>query len=180
MAERSSRRRLAGWFGQWRLPLRRWLGSRRKIPAADLDDVTQEVFLRLLKYERVDVIESPQAYLFQVAAHVVSEWSLKARHRWPHDSKWLAELAIEDQPSVEVMREQSRAEVARAIGELPPRAREVLRLRYREGLSNGEIAMRLQLHPQTIKRDLVESYSRLRIDLDPELLAQLEKSREAR
>ena len=180
MAERSSRRRLAAWFDQWRGPLRRWLGSRRKIPAADLDDVTQEVFLRLLKYERVDVIASPQAYLFQVAAHVASEWALKARQRWPHDPKWLADLTIEDQPSLEAMREQSRAEVARAIGDLPQRAREVLRLRYRDGLSNGEIAARLQLHPQTIKRDLLESYSRLRIGLHPELLSQLEKSREAR
>jgi len=180
MPERRSQGRLAGWFSQWRQPLQRWLGSRRRIPASELDDVTQEVFLRLLKYERAAVIDSPQAYLFQVAANVANEWALKARNRRPHDSKWLADLKIEDQPSVEVMRDQSRSEVARAVCELPPRAREVLRLRYREGLSNGEIAARLNLHPQTIKRDLLQSYSRLRLDLSPELLGALERSRDFR
>jgi RNA polymerase sigma factor (sigma-70 family) len=179
MAEQSSQR-LARWFGQWRQPLRRWLGSRRRIPAPDLDDVTQEVFLRLLKYDRAEVIDSPQAYLFQVAAHVAAEWALKARNRRPHEPKWLADLAIEDQASVDAMRDQSRAQVARAIRELPARAREVLRLRYHEGLSNGQIAARFKLHPQTIKRDLLESYSRLRLDLDPDLLVELERAREIR
>jgi RNA polymerase sigma-70 factor (ECF subfamily) len=180
MAEKSSRRQLAGWFTQWRQPLRRWLGSRRRIPSADLDDMTQEVFLRLLKYERAEVINSPQAYLFQVAANVATEWALKARNRRPHEPKWLADLTIDDAATLDAMQQQSAAQVARAVRMLPPRAREVLRLRYREGLSNGEIAVRLKLHPQTIKRDLLASYSRLRLDLDPELLVALERSREAR
>jgi RNA polymerase sigma factor (sigma-70 family) len=180
MAEKSSRRQLAGWFMQWRQPLRRWLGSRRRIPSADLDDMTQEVFLRLLKYQRAEVIDSPQAYLYQVAANVATEWALKARNRRPHESKWLAELTIDDPATMDAMQQQSAAQVAHAVRTLPPRAREVLRLRYSEGLSNGEIAARLRLHPQTIKRDLLLSYSRLRLDLDPELLVALERSREAR
>jgi RNA polymerase sigma factor (sigma-70 family) len=178
MRQRPSK--LAGWFTQWRRPLQRWLGSRRRIPSADLDDLTQEVFLRLLKYDRGEVIDSPQAYLFQVAGNVATEWALKARNRRPHDSRWLTDLTIDDQPSAEAMRDESRSQITRAINQLPPRAREVLRLRYREGLSNGEIAARLKLHPQTIKRDLLQSYSRLRLDLTPELLATLERSRDPR
>jgi RNA polymerase sigma-70 factor (ECF subfamily) len=180
MTQKSSRRQLAGWFSHWRLPLRRWLGSRRRIPSADLDDLTQEVFLRLLKYERAEVIDSPQAYLFQVAANVATEWALKARNRRPHESKWLGELTIDDATAVSAMHDESLAQVARAVRALPARAREVLRLRYREGLSNSEIAGRLKLHPQTIKRDLLETYSQLRLDLDPELLVALERSRDSR
>jgi RNA polymerase sigma factor (sigma-70 family) len=178
MTEQAVQQRLSEWFAQWRRPLKRWLGSRRRIPAADLDDVAQDVFLRLLRYERTEVIKSPQAYLFQVAANVATEWSLKSRNRRPHDSAWLSDLAIEDQPSCEAMRDESRLQIARAINQLPPRAREVLRLRYRDGLSNGEIAARLRLHPQTIKRDLMESYSRLRLDLSPDLLTALERTRD--
>ena len=166
--------RLAQWFKQWRQPLRRWLGSRRGVPVADLDDVAQEVFLRLLHYSRAEVIESPQAYLFRVASNVASEWAMRSRNRQPHDSKWLADLTIEEQPSAEAMRVQSRMAVTHAILQLPPRAREVLRLRYYEGLSHNEIAIRLNLHPGTVKRDLIQSYSQLRLDLDPELLVALE------
>src|SRR5579862_3030866 len=102
MAARSSQGRLASWFSQWRQPLRRWLGSNRRIPAAELDDLTQEVFLRLLRYERAEVVESPQGYLFQVAANVATEWGLKARNRQPHRAEWLGELSIADQPAAEV------------------------------------------------------------------------------
>jgi RNA polymerase sigma-70 factor (ECF subfamily) len=180
MTERAVQQRLSEWFVQWRRPLKCWLGSRRRIPAADLDDLAQEVFLRLLRYERTAVIDSPQAYLFQVAANVATEWWLKSRNRQPHDSVWLSGLTTEDQPSFEAMRDESRSQIARAVSELPRRAREVLRLRYRDGLSNGEIAALLRVHPQTIKRDLMESYSRLRLDLSPDLLASLERSRDVR
>jgi RNA polymerase sigma factor (sigma-70 family) len=172
--------RLSRWFSQWRRPLQRWLGSHRRIPEADLDDVAQDVFLRLLHYDRAEVIDAPQAYLFRVAANVANEWALRARNQRPHDAKWLAGLTFEDQPTLETAREQSLAQVARAILGLPPRTREVLRLKFNEGLTNAEIAARLGLHPVTIKRDLLHSYSRLRLELSPELLPALEDHRELR
>jgi RNA polymerase sigma factor (sigma-70 family) len=166
--------RLAGWFAQWRQPLRRWLGSRRRIPEADLDDVAQDVFVRLIRYDRADVIDAPQAYLFRVAANVANEWVLRARNQRPHHPRWLDELTIEDQPTLEIVREQSREQVARAIRRLPPRTRAVLRLKFRDGLTNAAIAARLGLHSVTVKRDLMQGYSRLRLDLSPELLMALE------
>ena len=171
--------RLAVWFSQWHRPLRRWLGSRRRVPQADLDDVAQDVFLRLIHYDRAEVIAAPQAYLFRVAANVANEWALRARNQRPHDPKWLADLVTEDQPTLETVREQSRGQVARAIRGLPPRTREVLRLKFHEGLTNAEIAARLGVHPVTVKRDLMESYSRVRLDLSPELLVALEGTRES-
>lgn len=165
MPDPPSPNRLASWFNQWSEPLKRWLASRRRVPAADLEDVTQEVFLRLLKYRRADVIDAPQAYLFQVASNVANEWALRARSRHPHEPKWLNELAIEDPASLDIVREQTRSQVSRALLELPPRAREILRLRYKDGLSNAQIAARLKVHPQTIKRDLLQAYSQLRLDL---------------
>jgi RNA polymerase sigma factor (sigma-70 family) len=160
--------------------LRRWLASRGRIPPADLDDLIQEVFLRLLKYDRAEIVDSPQAYLFQVAANVATEWALKSRHRLPHSARWLTDLSTQDQPASTAMRDQSRSQVTRAVSDLPPRAREILRLKYRHGLSNPEIASRLGVHPQTVKRDLLHSYSRLRLNLSPELLTALERARESR
>jgi len=179
MPDPSSPGRLASWFNQWSEPLKRWLASRRRVPLADLDDVTQEVFLRLLKYRRADVIDAPQAYLFQVAGNVASEWALRARSRHPHASTWLNELAVEEAASVDIIREQTRSQVTRALLELPPRAREILRLRYKEGLSNAQIAARLKVHPQTVKRDLLQAYARLRLDLRLNEVVGLARSKEA-
>jgi RNA polymerase sigma-70 factor (ECF subfamily) len=177
MSERQER--LATWFNQWRQPLRRWLGSRCGIPTEDLDDLAQDVFLRLIHYDRAEVVDAPQAYLFRVAANVANEWAMRSRNQRPHQAKWLAELATDDKPALDTLREQSRVQVARALHELSPRAREVLRLKFREGLTNAQIAARLGLHPVTVKRELMQSYSRLRLDLSPDLLPALEGSRES-
>ena|SRR2546427_7067363 len=65
MGEVDPKRRLADWFRQWRSPLRKFLLRRGSVPASDLDDIAQEVFLRLMRYDRTELIEHPQAYLFQ-------------------------------------------------------------------------------------------------------------------
>lgn len=49
--------RLVDWFQRWRTPLRRFLASRSAIRPADLDDVAQEVFLRLLRYDAARIVE---------------------------------------------------------------------------------------------------------------------------
>jgi RNA polymerase sigma factor (sigma-70 family) len=171
---------LALWFRQWHGPLRRWLGSRRRIPKAEIDDVAQDVFLRLIHYDRAHVVESPQAYLFRVAANVANEWALRARNQRPHNPKWLADLTLDDEPTLETVRDQSRAQVTRAILALPPRMREVLRLKFRHDMTIAQIAEQLGLHPVTVKRDLMQSYVRLRLDLSSDLLAALESSRESK
>lgn len=58
-----------------------------------------------MKYQRADVIDAPQAYLFQVAGNVANEWALRARNRHPHESKCLNELAIEDPASLNIPRQ---------------------------------------------------------------------------
>ena len=76
-----AKRRLSDWFRQWRLPLRRFLLRRAGVLAADVEDVGQEVFLRLMRYETAELIEHPQAYLYKVASNVATEWSMRARNR---------------------------------------------------------------------------------------------------
>ncbi len=47
------------------------------VSGADVNDVAQEVFLRLLRYDRAELIEYPQAYLFKMAANVANEWAIR-------------------------------------------------------------------------------------------------------
>ncbi len=57
------------------------LVGRGAVRVADLDDVAQEVFLRLLRYETAEVVQHPQAYIFKMAANVTAEWAIRSRHR---------------------------------------------------------------------------------------------------
>src|SRR3569833_1368156 len=133
---------------------------------SDLDDVAQEVFLRLLRYDNVDLIEHPQAYLFRMAANVLGEWTMRSQHRHPHDASWLEDLQADSDPECEADRESARRQLRTALAGLPPRHQEVLRLHFGEGLARAQIAQRLKISERSVKRDLINAYGRLRIVLD--------------
>ena len=173
-----SKTTLAGWFRQWHRPLRKFLAGRSAVPAGDIDDVAQEVFLRLMRYESRELIQHPQSYLYKVASNVAAEWALRIRNSRPHESKWLTELLAEDSPEHDYLRGAAADELRRAIDSLPLRNREVLRLQFSEGLASEEIASRLGTTQRSVRRMLGKSYAKLRQELDPELLAVISHGRE--
>jgi RNA polymerase sigma factor (sigma-70 family) len=178
MISAHAQRRLSDWFRRWRLPLRRFLLGKAGIPAADVEDVGQEVFLRLMRYETSELIEHPQAYLYKVAANVATEWSIRARNRQPHDEKWLATLIDNEQPESQVVRSQSEREIERALNTLTPYQREVLKLFFVEELEYTQIAARLGESLRSVTRQFRKSYDKLRHELDPELLGVFTHGRE--
>jgi RNA polymerase sigma-70 factor (ECF subfamily) len=161
--------RFTQWFKEWRKPVRHWLSRRASVPAAELDDLAQEVFLRLLRYSEKTAVENPLGYLLRIAGNVASEWRERARVSKPHDQEWLEELQIEpdQEPENSVNQARSDANVQAAVDQLPLRQRQVLLLRVNEGLTYKQIAERLELSPRIVLRDLSRAYSQLRTRLDP-------------
>ena len=168
--------RLVTWFKRWRKPIRQWLSHRSSVPTADLDDLAQEVFLRLLRYSDDVAIDNPQGYLFRIAANVANEWQERARHRKPHDDSWLEDLQIEfnDEPENAIAREVAREYMQEAVNKLPRRQREVLLLHVNEGLTYKQIAERQGLTYRVILRDLTRAYSQLRMQLKQDDLGDME------
>ena len=160
--------RLVDWFRRWRTPLRRFLASRSAVRPVDLDDVAQEVFLRLLRYDTAEIVEHPQAYLFKMAANVAAEWSIRSSNRLPHEPHWLTALVAEDRPDDAMDSEVAHLEIKRALGTLAPRERDVLKLYFEEGLSQAEIAQRLGVSFRIVRRDFEKSYAKLRRELNTE------------
>ena len=154
--------RLVQWFLQWREPICRFLGARRAINKANIDDIAQEVFLRMVRYERSALISNPQSYLFKMAANVAAEWSTRPRERRPHASEWLAELVVDASPESELLDQAAEAQLLAAINALPARPREILRLHFVESLTRDQIAMRLSVSARVVKRELVRAYAALR------------------
>src|ERR1700730_3830055 len=82
--------------------LRRYL-SLRIDNRAEIDDIAQEIYLRLLRIERTDLIRSPEALLFRIASNAVYEWRLLARNRLPHGPSELEALEANDaEPAADV------------------------------------------------------------------------------
>jgi RNA polymerase sigma-70 factor (ECF subfamily) len=178
MSDRDARFRLADWFVKWRSPLRKFLIGRGSVPASDLDDVAQEVFLRLMRYGRTELIEHPQAYLYKMASNVAAEWAIRGRYVRSREPEWLAGLAGEDQAEDQAGQIELQDEVERALLTLTVQQREVLKLQFYAGLSRGEIAGRTGLTQRSVKRSLMKSYEKLRRELNPESFARMSDGRE--
>lgn len=52
-----TKRRISDWFRQWRSPLRKFLLGKAGVATPEVDAVAQEVFLRLMRYEKAELIE---------------------------------------------------------------------------------------------------------------------------
>lgn len=170
-AAESRNNRLTMWFERWRVPMQRWVASHSSVSAADLDDLVQEVFLRLLRYSGDALIEYPQTYIFRVASNVASEWRERTKRRPTDDDACLAELQIEtdDEPENVVAHSLVRTRVQLAVDRLPQRQRDVLVLHIHEDLTCPQIAERLGLTRRIVRRDLAHAYAQLRLDLDADL-----------
>ena len=154
---------LAEWFRDWRRPLRQFIARRLAVGTSDIDDIAQEVFLRLLRYDRADVVDHPQAYLFKIASNVSAEWRIRASRRLPHDSEWLVELVDSLSPETKVEREEAGQQLQAAVLALPPRAREILRLHFGEGLPYPQVASTLGISKKMVYRDMERAYASLRV-----------------
>ncbi len=127
----------------------RALSVRYLADAGEADDVVQETFIRLLRIaDQVDEGFKVMAWLHRVAANLCLT-ALRRRARVQlvsGDEEWL--LAARDhhrdrQPDQAYEMGQARDRLVRVAGNLPAQQRTVLLLREIEGLSYGEIAVRL-------------------------------------
>src|SRR5215213_7362473 len=57
--------------------LRRFLATRMRHASADVPDLVQEVYLRLLRIPDPETIRNPQAYLYTIASHVLHQYALR-------------------------------------------------------------------------------------------------------
>src|ERR1700677_2514734 len=88
---------IGGWAREYAADLHRFLSKRRFIES-DIKDVCQEVYLRLLRFERTEVIQNPMAYLFRVAANVAHDFRLRQVQWTPLEGEQLEEPAPDPGP----------------------------------------------------------------------------------
>jgi RNA polymerase sigma factor (sigma-70 family) len=155
---------ISSWVRQWHRQLQRFL-KRRSVTDADAQDLAQEVYLRLLRFDGVELIRQPQAYLCKIAAHVACDWQLESRQSKPHSSEALDELIAEDTMAEALDAERRRQRLHAALQNLPANMRTALTLQYRDGLSYEEIAKQMNASLRSVRRYIEEGYIKLRQQL---------------
>lgn len=144
--------------------LRQFLG-RRVRNAADIPDLMQEVFLRLLRVPRHESIRSPEAYLMTIARHVAQQHWLEAAPENSFDlGNVLADLRAGSgaDPVLEATAEQCRDALEETLERMAPKVQATFLLHRRDGLTMDQVSERLGISRPMAKKYLVKALVQFR------------------
>lgn len=134
-----------------------WL--KRKLNCAEqAADLAQDTFVRLLTAPHERPMSEPRAYLTTVAKRLV----IDHYRRRSLEQAWLDTLALMPEnvmpaPEERLIMLETLHQVDAMLDGLPPPVRSAFLLAQLEGLTYGEIALRLNLSERTIKRHMVRA-----------------------
>jgi RNA polymerase sigma factor (sigma-70 family) len=118
--------------------LRRYLAARLR-NAADVSDLVQEVFLRLMRVQQHESIRNPEAYVMTVAGHVLHQHALRnaAAPKSLSAVDVLLDLrtAIETDPVAQLDAQRRLARLDLALEQLAPNVHATFVLHRRDGMT---------------------------------------------
>ena len=143
--------------------LRRYL-RRRLNCAQTAADLTQEVFLRLMRSEPAGVLENPRAYLYRIASNLLADHLRGLKQRPGNADAGPLEQIADEKPGPEralLTRDELRR-LELVIDALPSRQRQILLLHKYDGLSYDAIAERLGISKNTVMVHMMRALARCR------------------
>ena len=154
-------------FVNFNRKLQRFLMRRLRNPD-DVNDLAQEVYLRLWRLDESKVIEKPLAYVYGTAAHVLADFRMEVDQEREHvtvDSE-LAD-GFMDSPAAVLPdnlaeRLNLQQQIDKALAQLPPTHAAVLLAHKRDGLSYEECAEKLGLSIHTVEKYVTQGKARIR------------------
>ena len=134
---------------------------RRVRSKADVPDLAQEVYLRMLRVSDHDAIRNPVGYLYTVANNLVKEHAVLERRQASgvdvdevETHEQLASLPAFD-ADLDAMQRAERLRVV--LKQLRPKCQAAVTLRFTDGLSYREVAVRLGVSPQMAKKYVAQA-----------------------
>lgn len=159
----------AGWLEAYEAMARRLrpalvtFFSRRMGSRAMAEDLTQDLFMRLLRRHELFQLRNPDGYIFEAAANLIRDQARRARVRGGEHLELVDETPQADRPDAEqeVAARSHLAAVLRAVEALPPRTRNVLMLSRFEGLTYAEIGRRLKISKSAVEKHMARAMAAL-------------------
>ena len=136
---------------------------------ADAEEIVQEVFVKIWESRnQIDVFSSFEAYLFTIAYNT----TISLLRKRSSEQKYLDHLkSIQNQayaPDLieEIQFNEINTQIESLLNELTPRQKEIFQLSREVGLSHLEIADKLDISVNTVKKHITNTLSFLKTRLD--------------
>ena len=142
---------------------------RRIRTKSDAPDLAQEVYARMLRVSDTEAIRNPQLYLYTVASNLVKEYAVRQLRLTTSpelDETSVAE-PLGELPALDSQLESSQMveRLGTVLEQLPSRWRTALILQHRYGLTYQQIAERLGVSSNMVKKYLAQGLAHCRRDM---------------
>jgi RNA polymerase sigma-70 factor (ECF subfamily) len=155
---------VAGIYSDLKQSLGRYVRRYLKNTPHDAEDVVQEAFIRVIETQRGGHIHSPRAFLYTTARNLALNAIDKSAYKLTDTLAGLLPAAVisEALSAEDQFESWERSEqFCRAIHELPPKRRRVFVLRRVYGLSQKEIATRMNISLKTVEAHMAISIAQV-------------------
>lgn len=130
---------------------------RRLSIADDANDVAQEAYIRMMKYEGSSDIKSPSAMLFRIAVNVANDYGRAAQVRAASSHVPIDDFSlVSDAPSVErhISARQDLDQLLDVIDALPPKCKQVFLLSRARGMTYPQIAAHCGISVKMVEKQI--------------------------
>ena len=165
----SSRPSLLGTYLEKRDVLLRYIAASCR-DASLAEDIIQDLYVKLSALETEPVVDNPSGYLFRMANNIYLNRLRALKSGRTRDHAWQSTSfesvgadAIADEPSPEsrISGRQQMQRLKAAIEALPERTQAIFRLHKLDGLTQAQVAARLEISISSVEKHLASALKTL-------------------
>lgn len=138
----------------------------------DAEEIVQEVFVKIWESRnKIDAYSSFESFLFTIAYNT----TISLLRKRTNEKKYLEHLKSIQQPDNspdlidEIHFNELNDRVQSLLNELTPRQKEIFKLSREEGLTHDEIAKKLDITVNTVKKHITNTLTFLKTQIDTDL-----------
>lgn len=135
-----------------------------KLKIEDLaKDIVQEVFVDFWNKRHVREVINVQAYLVQAVKFKVLDEFRKSKYEFVELDNFIDQIRESNDADSQLISKEFFIALKAWTETLPAKRREIFKLKYEEGLTNKEIAERLDISVKTVQNQLLNSSAELKL-----------------
>ncbi|WP_342990736.1 MULTISPECIES: sigma-70 family RNA polymerase sigma factor [Bacteroides] len=121
----------------------------------DAEDLTQDVFIRLLDYRQLINRDTVKSFLYTIARNIITDL-LRRYYKKEEITSYIYDTVCTSTNETEdgIITKELFSLLKTRISQLPPQRQQVYKMKYDQFLSSEEIACRMQLSKKTVENHL--------------------------